>query len=66
MEDRVFQKMMEPFDPAEGEGEQRATGEESKQDAQEENSDSEEASKPTTRAPPRARAPGGLLRAARL
>ena len=52
MEDRVFQKMMEPFDPAEGEVEQKTTGEEGKQDAQEENSDSEEASRPKTRAPP--------------
>ena len=48
----MFQKMMEPFDPAEEEAEQRVTGEEGKRGAQEESSDSEEASRPTTRAPP--------------
>ena len=44
----MFQKIMEPFDPAEGEVKQ----EDSKQDTLAENSDSEEAARPRTRAPP--------------
>ena len=42
MEERVFQKMMEPFDPAEGEAEQRTRSEEGKPDDQEEESDGDD------------------------
>ena len=48
----MFQKMLEPFDQTKEEAEQKTTGEEGKWDDEEENLDSEEASRPTTRAPP--------------
>ena len=55
IEDSVFQKMMEPFDPTREEVEQWVADSENRQENREENPenpDSEEASRPKTRAPP--------------